>query len=370
MEGSSYEACTLAGNFNLNKLILLYDSNDICLDGSVSTTFNDDIKKRFESINWNYIKVIDGNNVDEIDNAINLAKKSDKPTIIEIKTIIGKDSIKEGTNKVHGTPLTSEDITMVKSKLNLSLTPFDIDMNLVNEFRNNLKTRMKDKINVTIQEEINILSMKNSYYENIDETLRETNGKIMSEIANKMKYFIGGTADVSSSTKAYLEGKDVFNKNNYFGRNIYYGVREHAMGAISNGIASCGINTFASTFLAFADYLKPAIRMSALMNLPVTYVFTHDSITIGSDGPTHQPIEQISMLRNIPNLKVFRPADANEILGSWNEILSKKGPSALILSRNSSPLLKESNPETLNEEIERLYHDGKIYLSEIPAIMK
>lgn len=347
MEGISYEATSLAGTLNLNKLILLYDSNDICLDGKTNITFSDDIKKRFESINWNYIKVFYGNNINEIDNAICEAKKSDKPTIIEIKTIIGKDSMNEGTNKVHGTPLTSEDITKLKSILNLSLNPFEVDESLVDEFRNKLKDRIKNKININNCEHIDVLSLNKVYYENINESLRDTNGKIMTEIGNNSKFFIGGTADVSSSTKAFLEGKGIFSKENYAGRNIYYGVREHAMGAISNGIASCGINAFASTFLAFSDYLKASIRMSALMNLPVTYVFTHDSITIGSDGPTHQPIEHISMLRNIPNLKVFRPADANEILGSWNEIFSNKGPSALILSRNSSPLLKLSSKENV-----------------------
>jgi len=351
MEGISYEATSLAGTLNLNKLILLYDSNDISLDGKTSITFNDDIKNRFESINWNYIKVSNGMSVDEIDNAINLAKRSDKPTIIEIKTIIGKDSMKEGTNKVHGTPLTSEDIDIVKSKLGLSQIPFDVDYNLVEEFRNRLKFRLQNniKVNVDINEDIDVFTLQNDYYENINESLRETNGKIMAEIGNNITYFIGGAADVLSSTKTYLEGKGEFSKSNYAGRNIYYGVREHAMGAISNGISSCGIPSFASTFLSFADYMKPAIRMSAFMNLPVTYIFTHDSIIIGGDGPTHQPIEQLSMLRNIPNLKVFRPSDAKEILGCWNVILKEKRPSALVLSRNSSPLLNNSDGSLVKE---------------------
>lgn len=348
MEGISYEATSLAGTLNLNKLLLLYDSNNVSLDGNTNLTFDEDIKKRFESINWNYIKVLNGNDINEIDRAISMAKNSDKPTIIEIKTIIGEGSMYEGTNKVHGTPLTDEDISNLKIKLNLSQVPFDVDMNLVYEFRNYIKNRCKKKIVNIPSENIDIYSLINNFYENINEPLRVTNGKIMNLISNELKYFIGGSADVSLSTKTYLLEKGVFSKDNYAGRNIYYGVREHAMGAISNGIASCGIRTFNSTFLAFSDYLKPSIRMSALMNLPVTYIFTHDSITIGSDGATHQPIEQLSMLRNIPNLIVFRPADANEILGCWNEILTHKYPSALVLSRNSSPLLKESDSKKVS----------------------
>lgn len=349
MEGISYEATSLAGTLSLNKLILLYDSNNVSLDGNTNLTFNEDIKKRFESINWNYIKVLNGNDINEIDRAISIAKISDKPTIIEINTIIGEGSMYEGTNKVHGTPLTDEDIANLKVKLNLSQVPFDVDMNLVYEFRNHIKNRCKQKKLINKEEEnVDVYSLTNNFYEKIDEPLRVTNGKIMNLLSNELKYFIGGSADVSLSTKTLLLEKGIFSKDNYAGRNIYYGVREHAMGAISNGIASCGIRTFNSTFLSFSDYLKPAIRMSALMNLPVTYVFTHDSITIGSDGATHQPIEHLSMLRNIPNLIVFRPADANEILGSWNEILTHNYPSALVLSRNSSPLLEGSDAKKVN----------------------
>ena len=349
MEGISYEATSLAGTLNLNKLILLYDSNNVSLDGNTNLTFNEDIRKRFESINWNYIKVLNGNDINEIDREISIAKTSDKPTIIEIKTNIGEGSMYEGTNKVHGTPLTDEDIANLKIKLNLSQVPFDVDMNLVYEFRNHIKNRCKQKKLINKEEEnVDVYSLTNNFYEKIDEPLRVTNGKIMNLLSNELKYFIGGSADVSLSTKTLLLEKGIFSKDNYAGRNIYYGVREHAMGAISNGIASCGIRTFNSTFLSFSDYLKPAIRMSALMNLPVTYIFTHDSITIGSDGATHQPIEHLSMLRNIPNLIVFRPADANEILGSWNEILTHNYPSALVLSRNSSPLLEGSDAKKVN----------------------
>lgn len=349
MEGISYEATSLAGTLNLNKLILLYDSNDTSLDGKTSITFNEDIKLRFESINWNYIKVENGTSIDEIDEAITIAKNSDKPTIIEIKTIIGNGSMYEGTNKIHGTPLTKEDITNLKEKLELSQYEFDVDYDLVNEFRENLKNRCKTKKHINILEnDIDVLSLQNDYYKGIDEELRVTNAKVLNKVGDNLKYFIGGTADVAASTKTILLSGGMFSKDNYVGRNIYYGVREHAMGAISNGIASCEIIPFASTFLAFSDHIKPSIRMTALMNLPVVYMFTHDSINIGSDGATHQPIEQLSMLRSIPNLNVYRPADANEILGCWNDILLRKRPSVLVLSRNSSPLLDESNPKEVS----------------------
>lgn len=355
-EGISYEAMSLAGTLKLNKLIVLYDSNDVSLDGKTSLTFNEDIEMRFKSINWNYIKVNNGESVEEIDKAIISAKSSDRPTIIEIKTIIGKGSMLEGTNKVHGSPLSSEDIAKLKDKLGLSQEPFFVDKELVKEFRDSLKMRLprydvmkSDFIDERLSRKVDLLSVMSPYYEDINESLRETNGKIMNEISNYMATIIGGAADLSSSTKTYLDGKGIFSKDDHSGRNIYYGVREHAMGAISNGIASNKLLPFASTFLCFSDYLKPSIRMSALMNLPVTYIFTHDSINVGCDGATHEPIEQLSMLRSIPNLRVFRPADANEILGCWNMIINEPKPSAIVLSRNVSPLLEESDPRKVDK---------------------
>lgn len=358
MEGVSYEALSLAGSLKLGKLIVLYDSNNISLDGSTSLTFNEDIKARFESMGWNYLKVLDGNSIEEIDNAIVKAKSiKNKPTLIEIKTIIGKDSLKENTNLVHGSPLSEEDINQLKVKLQLSNKVFDVDNSLVSNFQDNIRNRCdkdyEDWINENedIEEELSasfdLLKCIRDYsiYEN--ESLRDINGKVMNVISDNVDSFIGGSADLSSSTKCFLNNKGIFSQINYSGRNIYYGVREHAMGAISNGLALCGLMPFASTFLAFSDYMKPAIRLSAIMNLPVTYVFTHDSITIGSDGPTHQPIEQLTMLRSIPNFRVFRPADAKEIVGVWNEILNNPKPSAIVISRNSVPLLDDSNPNMI-----------------------
>lgn len=359
MEGVSYEALSLAGTLNLNKLIILYDSNSVTLDGSTDITFNEDIHLRFKSIGFNYIKT--NNNIDDIDNAIKEAKNSNKPTLIEVKTIIGEGSLLEGTNKIHGGILTEEDTYQLKEKLNLSTIPFDIDINLVSEFRDKIKERMHSKYEnwknifytssdlVKFSNSIDLLSLVNPFYEKMDESMRDTNGKIMNVIGSNLYTFIGGAADTSLSTKTKILSSEMFSRNDYSGKNIYYGVREHAMAGISNGLASAGLLPFASTFLVFSDHMKPSIRMSALMDLPVTYVFTHDSITIGSDGATHEPVEQLDSLRSIPNFRVFRPADAREILGSWNEILNNPKPSAIVLSRNNTPLLKNSDAKSVSK---------------------
>ena len=359
MEGVSYEALSLAGTLNLNKLIILYDSNSVTLDGSTDITFNEDIHLRFKSIGFNYIKT--SNNIDDIDNAIKEAKNSNKPTLIEVKTIIGEGSLLEGTNKIHGGILTEEDTYQLKEKLNLSTIPFDIDINLVSEFRDKIKERMHSKYEnwknifytssdlVKFSNSIDLLSLVNPFYEKMDESMRDTNGKIMNVIGSNLYTFIGGAADTSLSTKTKILSSKMFSRNDYSGKNIYYGVREHAMAGISNGLASAGLLPFASTFLVFSDHMKPSIRMSALMDLLVTYVFTHDSITIGSDGATHEPVEQLDSLRSIPNFRVFRPADAREILGSWNEILNNPKPSAIVLSRNNTPLLKNSDAKSVSK---------------------
>lgn len=359
MEGVSYEALSLAGTLNLNKLIILYDSNSVTLDGSTDITFNEDIHLRFKSIGFNYIKT--NNNIDDIDNAIKEAKNSNKPTLIEVKTIIGEGSLLEGTNKIHGGILTEEDTYQLKEKLNLSTIPFDIDINLVSKFRDKIKERMHSKYEnwksifytssdlVKFSNSIDLLSLVNPFYEKMDESMRDTNGKIMNVIGSNLYTFIGGAADTSLSTKTKILSSKMFSRNDYSGKNIYYGVREHAMAGISNGLASAGLLPFASTFLVFSDHMKPSIRMSALMDLPVTYVFTHDSITIGSDGATHEPVEQLDSLRSIPNFRVFRPADAREILGSWNEILNNPKPSAIVLSRNNTPLLKNSDAKSVSK---------------------
>lgn len=361
MEGSSYEACTLAGNFNLNKLIVLYDMNGICLDGEVSKSTNENLTLRFSSINWNVITVENGDNYEEISKAIEEAKtETTKPTIIAIKTVIGKNSNKEGTSDVHGSPLTEEEVTELKDKLDIRDVPFTVFQNLLDEFRKNINDRcfkLNDKFINNIEglddeskevldylmNEDKSIDLKNLAYQlpdKMEEKARITSGKVLSSIVTKYPYVLGGSADLFKPTCTYIDGVGDFTKDNYSGKNIYYGVREHAMAAISNGLALCGLRPYAATFLSFSNFMLPSIRLACMMHLPITYIFTHDSISVGEDGPTHQPIEQISQLRDIPNLEVFRPADVNEIIGAYKEIYNKKdSPSAILLSRNTLPIL-------------------------------
>ena len=353
MEGISYEATSLAGSLKLNNLIVLYDSNNISLDGKTTGVFDDNIIERFKALNWDTIQVKDGTIISSIDKAIEEAKKNEKPTLIEIKTIIGEGSINENTNLVHGTPLDKDDITKLKLKLQIEPEEFYVNKEARENFINQIKERSLKKYDIYNKqvedfhykkEEIRIDLGNLSFDYNLKESLRVSNGKIMQEIEKKIPNFIGGSADLGSSTKAVLHDT----LNNFIGNNINFGVREHAMGAILNGLALNNFYAFGSTFLAFSDYLKPAIRMSALMNLPVTYIFTHDSINIGQDGPTHQPIEQLASLRSIPNLSVFRPADAKEITGCWEYIINNKKPSCLILSRNEVNLLDKTDRINVN----------------------
>ena len=373
MEGISYEALSLAGKLKLNKLILLYDSNGISLDGDTNTTFTDNIKLRFESIGWNVITVSDPEDLTLVNDAFIKAKTSDLPTIIEFKTTIGKYSRLEGTKAVHGSVLDSEDVKEIKEKLGLRDIPFQISSEASTYFSENIITRCNaeieewmGRISSLSEEDKEILNeldnskksvkLKDLYYdipEDNREATRVTSGKILNAIAKSYKLLIGGSADVASSTYAKL--------NDYEDRTINFGVREHAMGGIANGLALVGLTPFVSTFLSFSDYLKPAIRMSAMMNLPVIYVFTHDSITVGEDGPTHQPVEQLISLRSIPNLNVYRPIDANEVLGSYKSIFDTREPSVIVLSRNKVNILDstkvgevKNGAYILKEELKRL----------------
>lgn len=352
MEGISYEACSLAGTLKLSNLILLYDSNNNTLDGKLSNTFKEDIKKRFESMNWNYILVSDSEDIISINEAIKNANSSDAPTIIEVKTVIGRYSEKQGTSEVHGGVLTEIDTKNIKEELGLRNIPFQESEEATDYFKNMIKSRCENEIskwmiNVTNLKEdekkkldlllmsSNPVKLKNLYYELPEsiESARLTSHKIINSISENYPFLLVGSADVSKSTKVFIDDNL---------RNIIFGVREHAMGAIANGIASTGLTPIISTFLSFSDYLKPSIRMSAMMNLPVIYVFTHDSISVGEDGPTHQPIEQLVTLRSIPNLDVYRPADANEIFGSYKSILETRKPSVIVLSRNDFGVLSNT----------------------------
>ena len=364
MEGETYEAASLAGTLKLNKLIVLYDYNNICLDGETKKTFNDNVSMRFIATGWNVITVPDGENYVEIDKAITEAKKStDKPTLIEIKTIIGKYSKLEGTSLVHGKPLSKEDITSIKEKLNVRDIPFQVSQSVVDEMQALIDNRCKklsDKFLKNIEslteeekEELNLfmnndktISLNDFVYDipgSLEESPRDTSSKILNYIVNKSPILIGGSADLFSANKTYIKDGGDFSSDNYLGKNIFFGVREQAMGGIANGLALSGFRPYVSTFLAFSNYLLAPIRLSCMMNLPIIYIFTHDSISVGADGPTHQPVEQLLAIRSIPNMEVFRPADANEVIGSYKTILSNiNSPAAITLSRNKLPILENT----------------------------
>lgn len=371
MEGISYEAASLAGHLGLNNLIVLYDSNDICLDGETNHTFSENVLDRFKAMGWNTEFVKNGEDINAIDRAINRAKASNKPTIIEVKTIIGAGTSLAGTNKVHGSVLGDAETKKLKRLLNVSEDTFYVPDDILNHVRQSISKRYrkyfynwddsyKKYVDLKYSGDYNlfnnILNSRFTYdltrlnwdfLDNEKDALRDMNGKIMQKISETVTTLIGGSADVASSTKTYLYQKPDVTKDNYNGRNIWFGVREHAMAAIMNGLALAGFRPFGSTFLSFADYQKPAIRLSSLMNLPVIYIYTHDSINIGQDGPTHQPIEQLAMLRSIPNLRVFRPADAHELVGCWHEILNHSYPSCLVLSRNKTETIPSTKAENV-----------------------
>ncbi len=370
MEGVSYEATSLAGTLRLNKLIVLYDSNHVSLDGDTKMTFTENVKERFTALGWNVISDVDGEDCNDIDHAISKAKTSSLPSIIIVSTTIGKYSKYQGTSKVHGAPLEEEDLQNVKKQLEVRDIPFTVSQEAIDFFQTSIQERMSpivkewytkyEKLEGTLQQELTALNERHievslkdfalEIPENHMESTRVSSGKILNHIASSTPFFLGGSADLSSSTKTYLKENGDFSSSNPGGRNIWYGVREHAMAAISNGLALMGLLPFASTFLVFSDYLKPAIRMSALMNLRTLYIFTHDSITVGQDGPTHQPVEQLVALRAIPNLEVFRPADGNEVLGCYKAILEKKeGPSALILSRNDVEIMDSTKANEVSK---------------------
>lgn len=372
MEGISYEAASFAGTLKLNNLIVLYDSNNVSLDNKTDVTFNENVMNRFKALGWNTIKVKNGNSVSAIDRAIRRAKNSSKPTLIEIKTIIGYGSNKAGTNEAHGKAIDKFELAKIKQDFNMPNEMFYVNEKAKEEFKKMISAHSSSKYNLWANnydnyvktylggeyEKLNYLFDRVGRYNLLDfnwdferdmkEELRITNQTVMNKISKIVPNFIGGSADLGSSTMAVLSDSNNIVSNNYNGKNIYFGVREHAMGAILNGLSLSKFKVFGSTFLVFSDYLKPSIRMSALMNLPVTYIFTHDSVSIGQDGPTHEPVEQLTMLRATPNLCVYRPADAKELVGCWNEILNAKNPSALIISKQELSLLPATNAKYVN----------------------
>lgn len=363
-EGVTYEALSLAGNLKLNKLIVLYDSNNVTLDNELKASSSEDIKKRFESINFNVIE--SSNDPKSIDEAITNAKNSNLPSIIIFKTIIGEYSKNAGKNIVHGKPLEEDDILSIKEQLNLYPTPFTISQEVKDDFYETVLERSKiiskewnKRLNKISDRTLidKLINQENTFdLVNLDidfenKSLRDLSGVILNQVANAFDLVIGGSADLSSSCKTNLVNEEIFSKDNYSGRNIYFGIREHAMGSILNGLALVGLRPFGSTFLTFSDYVRPSIRMSALMNLPVLYIFTHDSITVGEDGPTHHAIEQLYSLELIPNLKVYRPFDLNELIGCYKEILSSKAPSVLVLPRDNKKISNKTRATGVSEGV-------------------
>ncbi|KGF03861.1 transketolase [Anaerococcus lactolyticus] len=367
MEGVSYEAMSLAGHLKLDKLIILYDSNDICLDGNLSTSFSESVKDRVLAQNWAYDRVEDGEDLEAILKAIEKAKENDKPSLIEIKTVIGFGSKNQGTNKVHGAPLGAEDFEFAKKSYEWDSEDFVISDDIYQTFKNGIGKRGAEanaawdklleeyaekypadykELMAGINRELpeNFLDQVKKYsHEDKPIATRASSGEILQDLAKVSRNIWGGSADLFSSNKTNIVDSASF-KDDPAGRNIWYGVREFAMAAIGNGImAHGGSFHHVSTFFVFADYLKAAVRLSALSNLPLSYVMTHDSVAVGEDGPTHEPIEQLAMLRSIPNTLVLRPADANETRLAWKIALeSKDKPVVIALTRQNVPNLEET----------------------------
>ena len=353
-EGISYEACSLAGLYNLNNLILIYDSNDITIEGNTSLSMNEDVKARFLSHSWEVIQ-IDGHNYEEINQALDKAKLATKPCIIIAKTKIAKGSYSfEGSHKSHGAPLGEEEIKLSKEKSGFDANKkFFVDEDVLVRFRSIIERGelsfkiWEKKYNSSISSKNALNKLLNPdfskiIYPKFDKPLatRSSNGKILNAISKSIDGFLGGSADLAPSNNTKLDDKENFPKGN----NISFGIREHSMAAISNGISLYGtLIPFSATFFVFSDYLKPAARLAALMSLRHFFIFTHDSIGVGEDGPTHQPIEHLTQFRALPNFYLFRPCDANENVDLWKKALTLKAPCAFVLSRQVLPILDRTN---------------------------
>ncbi|MBG9450396.1 transketolase [Cytobacillus firmus] len=368
MEGVSAEAASLAGHLKLGRLVVLYDSNDISLDGDLDKSFSESVEQRFKSYGWQYIRVEDGNDLHEIAKAIEEAKQDEsRPTMIEVKTVIGYGSPnKSGKSDVHGAPLGADELKLTKEAYKWT---FEEDFHVPQEVYDHFKQQVVENGAKKQQEWEDLFAEYKESHPELGKQLeqaingelaegwdkdipvyeegkslasRASSGEVLNAIAQNLPSFFGGSADLAGSNKTMIKGTGDFTAESFDGRNIWFGVREFAMGAALNGMAlHGGLNVFGGTFFVFSDYLRPAIRLAALMNLPVTYVFTHDSIAVGEDGPTHEPVEQLAALRAMPNLSVVRPADGNETAAAWKTAIeSTNKPTALVLTRQNLPTLK------------------------------
>ncbi len=355
MEGISHEALSLAGHLKLKNLVLLFDNNSISIDGPTNLTVSDNFKKRFSSYGWNYIE-IDGHNEKQIFNALKKVQKSKVPSVISCKTIIGYGSPNKSRKaSSHGSPLGKDEVALVRKKLKWNYKPFEIPKKIMDEWRKIGKRTSKKSKNNKIKKNISkivseiIKKEKRKYIKSLESmATRKSSQKILNALTTKIPTIIGGSADLSGSNNTKTESHKIIKPKNFDGNYIHYGVREHAMSGIMNGIAlHSNLIPYGGTFLIFSDYCKPSIRLSALMRQRVIYVMSHDSIGLGEDGPTHQPIEQLTNLRSIPNLKVFRPADTTETFECWELALTNRNsPSIIALSRQKiNPIRKKYESE-------------------------
>lgn len=369
-EGVTQEAISLAGHLGLSKLIVLYDSNDIQLDGPLNMANTENTKAKFESMNWSYIRVEDGEDFEAVSKAIDEAKKIiDKPTIIEVKTVIGHGSPDAGSSSTHGSPIGEEKTVITREALGWTYGPFDIpqtvydDMKAKNEIKGvaaceswvkmieEYKTAYPEDAKYLFQAmngesiDIDFDKVYEGYEPKASEATRSSSGVVLKMLQEANPLLIGGSADLSGSTKVKgINGN--FSAKTPEGRNINYGVREHAMAAVVNGLALHGLKGFSGGFFIFSDYMRPAMRMAALMGIPSIYAFTHDSVAVGEDGPTHEPVEQLAGLRAVPNMDVIRPADANEVMAAWQLALeSKATPTSLVFTRQNVPTLDQASRE-------------------------
>ena len=374
-EGVTYEAASLAGHLSLGKLIVLYDANKVTLDGPLSMSFSENVKKRYEACNWQVLEIKDGNDINEIHKAIKKGKKEQfKPTLIIVNTVIGFGSANQGTNKVHGAPLGKEDGKNAKLSYGFDHDEFYVPEEVYEDFKKKTIKRGKSKFNkwnklfneykekypteakqledaIAGKYSLNIDELLKNYPVGHNDATRNTSLEVIQEVAKQNPTFLSGTADLASSTKTKIKDEDDFSVENYNGRNLVFGIREFAMVAIMNGMTlHKGVKVSAGGFLVFSDYFKAAVRMACLMKLPIILPLSHDSIAVGEDGPTHQPIEQFAMLRSIPNMHVIRPGDAVEMAAAWKlAIESTENPTALILTRQNVETMENSSVEGVSK---------------------
>ena len=373
MEGVGYEATSLAGTLGLGKLIVLYDSNSITIEGGTDLAFRENVIKRFEAQGWETFEVEDGNDIEDIYEKIQLAKKNlSQPSLIKITTEIGYGSpSKQGKSSAHGAPLGGEDLKGMKEFFNWEEEEFTVPQEvkahtakLVSEGQKkhedwkkkyeeykqkypDLAKEFESWLNLELP--LEYIESKEFWEFEKDLSTREASGILINRLAEKIPNLIGGSADLAPSNKTLMNNREDFSAENYKGSNIRFGVREHGMAAVLNGLSlHGGLRPYGGTFFVFSDYMKPSMRLSALMKLPVTYILTHDSIGVGEDGPTHQPIEHLAMLRSVPNFVIFRPADARETAAGWYTALTREdGPTGLALTRQTLPLLEGTGKEAL-----------------------